>query len=55
MYIADWFLFYERRKMKWYFPFASVSFPFVYILFIYLQAAILNFDTSILLPGSNTP
>ena len=27
MYIADWFLFYERKKCKWYYPLASVGFP----------------------------
>ena len=32
MYIADWFLFYERGNTKWYYPIASVAFPFAYIL-----------------------
>ena len=27
MYIADWFLFYERKKCKWFYPIASISFP----------------------------
>ena len=27
MYIADWFLFYERKKAKWYYPIASIAFP----------------------------
>ena len=27
MYIADWFLFYERKKTKWYYPIASIGFP----------------------------
>ena len=55
MYIADWFLFYERKKVKWYYPVASISFPVVYVLFIFIQAAIFKFDTSILIPGTKTP
>ena len=55
MYIADWFLFYERKKAKWYYPIASISFPLVYVIFIFVQAAILKFDTSILIPGTGTP
>ena len=56
MYIADWFLFYERRKSKWYYPVASIGFPLGYALFLLIQAIILNFDSSILTPtGSKTP
>ena len=55
MYIADWFLFYERKKCKWYYPIASISFPLAYVIFIFVQAAIMKFDTSVLIPGSTTP
>ena len=55
MYILDWFLFYERKKCKWYYPLASIGFPLAYVIFIFIQAAILNFNTSILIPGSTTP
>ena len=56
MYIADWFLFRERKKCKWYYPIASVSFPLAYVIFLFIQAIILKFDTSILTPtGSNSP
>ena len=55
MYIADWFLFYDRKQCKWYYPLAAALFPAVYIAFIFIQAAILKFDTSILIPGSATP
>ena len=55
MYIADWFLFYERKKSKWFYPIASVSFPFGYVVFLLIQAIILNFDSSILIPNSTTP
>ena len=55
LYIADWFLFYERRKCKWYYPIASIGFPLVYAVFIFIQALILGFDTTILIPGTTTP
>ena len=55
MYIVDWFLFYERKKCKWFYPLASIGFPLAYAIFIFIQAAILGFDTSILIPGSTTP
>lgn len=55
MYVADWVLFYEHKKAKWYYPLASVAFPLAYIIFILIQAVILKFDTSILIPGTETP
>ena len=55
MYVLHWFLFYERKKCKWYYPIASISFPLAYLVFIFTQAAIMKFDTSILIPGTETP
>lgn len=55
MYVADWFLFYPRRNMKWYHPFSAILFPAAYAVLIYSQAAILGFDSSILIPGTETP
>ena len=56
MYIADWFLFRERRTAKWYYPLASIGFPLAYVIFLLIQAIILQFDSSIFLPtGTNTP
>ena len=55
MYIADWFLFYERKKAKWYYPLASIGFPLAYVIFLLIQALILKFDTSILIPTTTTP
>ena len=55
MYIADWFLFYERAKCKWYYPIASIGFPIAYVIFLLIQAVILGFDTSILIPTTTTP
>ena len=55
MYLADWFLFYERGKSKWYYPIASIGFPLAYAIFLLIQAVILKFDTSILIPTTTTP
>lgn len=55
MYILDWFLFYERKQCKWYYPIVSISFPLGYAIFLLIQAIILNFDTSILIPTTTTP
>ena len=55
MYIADWFLFYERKKSKWYYPIASIAFPLAYMSFLLIQAIFLNFDSSILIPSTTTP
>ena len=55
MYIADWFLFYDRKKCKWYYPIASIAFPLAYMIFLLVQAIILKFDSSILIPTTTTP
>ena len=55
MFVADWFLFYERGKCKWYYPVASIGFPLAYVIFLLIQAIILKFDTSILIPTTTTP
>ncbi len=55
MYIADWFLFYERKKCKWYYPIASAAFPLCYVIFLLIQAIVLKFDSSILIPTTTTP
>ena len=55
MYIADWFLFYERKQCKWNYPIASIGFPLAYVIFLLIQAIILGFDSSILIPTTTTP
>ena len=55
MYILDWFLFYERKKTKWYYPIVSIIFPIAYVVFLLIQAIILKFDSSILMPTTTTP
>ena len=55
LFILDWVLFRERKKCKWYYPLASVGFPVAYVLFLLIHAIILRFDSSILIPTTNTP
>ena len=55
LYIADWFLFRERRQCKWYYPIASIGFPVAYVIFLLIHAIILEFDSSILIPTTTTP
>jgi hypothetical protein len=33
----------------------SVGFPLAYVIFIFIQAAIMKFDASVLIPGTTTP
>lgn len=54
IYIADWFLFYERKKVKWLYPLYSISLPLIYVIFVYIHAALLNFDSSIKVSGGTT-
>jgi hypothetical protein len=54
MYIADWFLFYERKNTTWRYPIASISFPLAYAIFLLIHAAILGFNSSILTPTGTT-
>ena len=55
MYVADLFLFRERKKCRWYYPLVSVAFPVGYAIFLFIQAVILKFDSSILIPTTSTP
>ena len=55
LYIADWFLFRERGTCKWYYPVASIGFPLAYVIFLLIQAIILKFNSSILIPTTTTP
>jgi hypothetical protein len=48
-------LFYERKKCKWYYPIASIAFPLAYVVFLLIQAIILGFNSSILIPTTETP
>ena len=47
MYVFDWILFYEHKKVRWFYPLASVIFPLLYVVFVYVRAAILNFNPNV--------
>lgn len=47
LYVVDWFLFYERKKIDWKYPLVSLVFLGGYMLFVFIHGAILKFDTSI--------
>ena len=55
MFTFDYILFYEHGKVKWHYPILSTIFPLLYAAFIYVHAAIRNFDSSIYFPGRNDP
>ena len=48
LYIGDWVLFYEHKKVKWYYPIASTLLPIAYLGFIFLHAWAYHFDTGVL-------
>ena len=47
MYVFDWLLFYEHKKVRWFHPLVSVVFPTLYIIFVYTRAAIVNFNPAV--------
>ena len=55
MFTLDYILFYEHGKLKWYYPIMSAIFPLLYAVFVYIHAAIHNFDSSIYYPGRKDP
>ncbi len=47
MYVLDWFLFYERRRVRWYYPLVSVVPPVIYAMFIFVRAWIHDFNIAV--------
>ena len=47
MYVLDWILFYEHKNIKWYQPILSVAFPALYVAFVFVRAAIVNFNPQV--------
>ena len=41
LYVADWLLFYERKKVKWFYPILSLIAPLLYVIFIFVRAAVI--------------
>lgn len=47
MYVFDWLLFYEHKKVRWFHPIASVAFPLLYVVFVFVRAAIVDFNPDV--------
>ncbi len=47
MFIADWIMFYEHGKTKWYHPLLCTVMPLVYVVLVLIRAAIVNGKTSL--------
>ena len=47
MYVVDWVLFYEHKKVRWFYPLKSVAFPAVYVAFVFIRAALVNFNPDV--------
>ena len=46
MYVADWAVFTEHGRLRWYAPLLSVLTPLMYVIFVYLRAAAYSFDSA---------
>lgn len=55
LYMLDWFLFYERKKITWKYPLFALVFPISYLAFVLIHAAALGFDSSILCYAKDAP
>ena len=55
LFVGDYFIFYDKQKMKLSYPILGLVFPAGYLVFIIIHAAILNFDTSILSLNGYSP
>ncbi len=50
LFVADWFLFYERKKTKWYQPLYAVIFLVCYVLFVYLRVWLMGGTGDVVYP-----
>ena len=48
MYVADWVMFYEHGKVNWKLPFLSALLPILYLVYVFLHAALRHFDSSVM-------
>ena len=48
LFVADWLLFYEHGKIDWKLPLQSALFPLIYLVYVFLHAALRRFDSSIM-------
>ncbi len=42
MFVLHWVLFYEHNKTKWFYPLLSVVMPLIYVILVFIRAAILK-------------
>jgi len=47
-YVADWVMFYEHGKVNWKLPFLSALLPILYLIYVFLHAALRHFDSSVM-------
>lgn len=47
LFVVDWFLFYERKQIKWYAPLVSTGIPLVYLAFVYVRAWLLDYNREV--------
>ena len=48
LFVADWAIFYEHGKIDWKLPLLSALFPLIYLVYVFLHAALWQFDSSIM-------
>ncbi len=48
LFTADWALFYEHGKIKWHLPLISALFPLLYLVYVFIHAALWHFDSSVM-------
>lgn len=45
MFVVHYILFYEHKKIRWYYPFLAIVMPIIYVIFILIRAWIINDPT----------
>ena len=48
LFVMDWALFYEHGKVKWQLPLISTLFPLLYLVYVFIHAALWHFDSSVM-------
>jgi len=50
MYVVDWFLFYDRGKVKWYEPLVTLIAPLIYVAYVFIRGWILGWKGANIYP-----
>ena len=48
MYVIDWLVCYEHGKVRWTWPLLSALYPLVYLIYVFIHAALWHFDSSVM-------